>query len=44
MWMLYKIDHVNSLENLCIIFAKILRGIHEIDVLQKVEVTIIVVN
>ena len=44
MLMLYEIDQVNSLENLCVIFAEVLRGIHEVDVLQKAKFAIIVVN
>ena len=34
----------NSLKNLCVIFAKALRGIHEIDVLRKVRFAMIMVN
>ena len=44
MLMLYEIDQVNSLENLCVIFAEVLCGIHEIDVLQKTKFAIVVVN
>ena len=44
MLMLYEIDQVNSLEILCVIFAKVLRGIHEIDVPRKVKFAITVVN
>ena len=42
--MLYEIDQVNSLKNLCVIFVEVSRGIHKIDVLQKTKFAIVVVN
>ena len=44
MLMPYKIDHEKSLRILCDIFAEVLCGIYEIDVLEKVKFAIIVVN
>ena len=42
--MLYAISQVSILEISCVIFAEVLRGIHETDVLQTVKFEIIEVK